>query len=54
MKLSSTINGVKFYYYGYCYSDESGTVQFITMTSKNLMDKYKKEFKLLVNGLVKS
>ncbi|MCX2744022.1 hypothetical protein OO013_09110 [Mangrovivirga sp. M17] len=53
MQINGTMQGIKFSYYGYYYSDESGTVQFITFTSQNLLDIYKDKCEKLLNGLVK-
>lgn len=53
ISMTGTMRGIKFSYYGYFYSDEEGTVQFVTYTSQNLLNKYKKECAELLNGLVK-
>ncbi len=52
MEMKGTIQGVKFVYYGYYYSDDSGSVQFLTYTSQNLFEEYKKEMEKLLNGFV--
>jgi hypothetical protein len=51
MVMDGTIEQVPFRYYGYYYSGKQGTIQFLTYTSQNLFDKYKKEFTDLLNGL---
>ena len=51
MVIDGTINQIPFRYYGYYYSGKQGTIQFITYTSQNLFDKYKKDFTDLLNGL---
>ena len=53
LKMNLTIQGVDFIYYGYYYSNENGTVQFITATSAKKFDEYKEESEKLLNGLVK-
>lgn len=50
--MHGNMQGIKFAYYGYYYSNENGTVQFITFTSQNLMDKLMEESESLLNGLV--
>jgi len=50
MQMKGTIQGIKFIYYGYYYSDDGGSVQFLTYTSQNLFDDYKKEMEKLLNG----
>ena len=52
MQMDGTIQGIKFSYYGYYYSNESGTVQFLTYTSQNLLAEYKSDIEDLLNGLV--
>ena len=52
LKMKGTVEGMKFAYYGYYYSSSIGTVQFITFTFQNLMDKYLVECEKLLNGFV--
>ncbi len=52
LQLNGTMKGIKFSYYGYYYSNKKGTVQFITYTSQNLLEGYKKECDVLLNGFV--
>ncbi len=52
MKITGTIQGIKFVYFGYYYSDENGSVQFLTYTSANLFETYKKDMETLLNGFV--
>ena len=52
MQLNGTMQGIKFSYYGYYYSNENGTVQFVTYTSQNLIKGYEKECDKLLNGLI--
>jgi hypothetical protein len=52
LQMNGTMQGVKFSYYGYYYSNTNGTVQFITYTSQNLMDSYRPQSEKLLNGLV--
>ncbi len=52
LKMNGTIQGIKFTYYGYYYSGPKGTVQFLTYSYQNLMDKYLINCEKLLNGLV--
>ena len=52
LQMNGTIQGIKFTYYGYYYSNESGTVQFITYTFQSLFDEYLPECEKLLNGIV--
>ncbi|MGB7842937.1 MAG: hypothetical protein WBL21_09115 [Salinimicrobium sp.] len=52
LQLDGTAQGMKISYYGYVYSNESGTVQLITFTSQNLLNPYKEDAEKLINGLV--
>lgn len=52
LQMNGTTQGIKFSYYGYYYSNENGTVQFITYTSQNLMKEYTDDCKDLLNGIV--
>ncbi len=52
MKMKGTMQGIKFTYYGYYYSNSNGTVQFITYSSQKLIDKYQKDCDKLLNGFV--
>ncbi|MHA6280807.1 hypothetical protein ACXYMT_11550 [Salinimicrobium sp. CAU 1759] len=53
LQLDGTMDGMKISYSGYFYSNASGTVQFITFTSQNLVEEYKEASQQLINGLVK-
>ncbi len=53
LQLNGTMQGLKFSYYGYYYSFEGGTVQFITYTAQNLLEDYVPEIEKLLNGFVK-
>lgn len=52
MQLNGTTQGIKFSYFGYYYSDESGTLQFITYTAQSLIDEYRDTAESLLNGIV--
>lgn len=52
LQMNGTMKGIKFSYYGYYFSSTKGTAQFITYTSQNLLDSYKNECEILLNGLV--
>lgn len=51
LQMDGTMQGIKFSYYGYYYSNPNGTVQFITYTSQNLLEEYRNECDNLLNGL---
>lgn len=51
MKMKGTIQGIKFIYYGYYYSNSEGAFQFLTYTSQNLFNEYENEMVNLLNGL---
>lgn len=50
LEMAGTIQGIKFKYLGYYYSDESGTTQYLTYTGTNLAGKYKPEIEKFLNG----
>jgi hypothetical protein len=52
LQMDGTIQGIKFSYYGYYFSNANGTVQFLTYTSQVLLNTYVKECEALLNGLV--
>ncbi len=52
IQMNGTMKGIKFSYYGYYYSNQNGTVQFVTYTSQNLLGEYQKDCEILLNGLV--
>ncbi len=52
MEMKGTIQGIKFAYIGYYYSDENGTIQFITYTAQNMIKGYMGEIQDLLNGMV--
>lgn len=52
MQMEGTIQGIKFTYYGYYYSNENGTLQLLGYTGENLFNSYKDDIEKLINGLV--
>ena len=52
LHMNGTIQGIKFSYYGYYYSNSNGTVQLITYTSQNLLEGFKSKIEDLLNGIV--
>ena len=52
IEINGTIQGIKFTYLGYYYSDASGSTQLVTYTGTSLVDKYKSEIDDFLNGLV--
>ncbi len=51
MKMRGSIDGIAVEYYGYYYSGDSGSIQFITYTGQNLVEDYQDELTELLNGL---
>jgi hypothetical protein len=52
MQMEGTIQGIEFVYFGYYYSNSSGTIQLLSYTGKKLFDQYKDDAESLLNGLV--
>ncbi len=52
LQMNGTIDGIKFTYYGYYYSNANGSVQFVTYTSQKLFSSYQKDCENLLNGIV--
>ncbi|WP_296385295.1 hypothetical protein [Winogradskyella sp.] len=52
LEMAGTLQGIKFTYYGYYFSYDGGTIQFITYTSQSLIDSYRPKAEELINGLV--
>ena len=52
LHMNGIIQGIKFSYYGYYYSNSNGTVQLITYTSQNLLEGFKSKIEDLLNGIV--
>jgi len=52
MQMEGIISGINVVYYGYYFSNDTGSVQLITYTSNLLYEEYKEEMEKLINGLV--
>lgn len=52
VQLKGTIQGIKFVYLGYYYSNKNGSVQFLTYTSESLFEQSKKELEDFLNGFI--
>jgi hypothetical protein len=52
LQMDGTMQGLKFSYYGYYFSNSNGTVQFVTYTSQNLLKGYQEDIEELLNGFV--
>jgi hypothetical protein len=52
LTMEGTLQGTPFVYYGYYYSGDKGTVQFVTFTGRQLFDEYRADFEELLNGFV--
>ena len=50
MKMKGSIQGVKFIYFGYYFSNLEGTYQFLTYTSQKQFDQFEDEMLKLLNG----
>ncbi len=53
IKMAGTVDGIRIAYIGYYFSDADGTVQYLSYTTQNLLDKYQDAMEELLNGLVK-
>ena len=51
MQMSGSMQGIKLVYLGYYFSDEKGSTQLITYTSKSLFDSYRSEAEKFLNGM---
>jgi hypothetical protein len=51
LQMSGTMQGIKFVYYGYYYSNENGTTQLVCYTGKKFLDEYKADFDEFLNGM---
>lgn len=52
LQMDGTTQGIKFSFYGYYYSNENGTTQFVTYTAQKLLDQYRDVCDELLNGFV--
>ena len=52
MQMAGTIQGIRFTYFGYYYSNSNGTIQLLAYTGENLFSEYQAEIELFLNGLV--
>jgi len=51
-QFTATLSGINFTYFNYYYTSDFGTVQFMTFTITDIVDKDKKDIQDLLNGLV--
>jgi hypothetical protein len=51
MRMTGTIRGIQFAYYGYYHSNDRGTIQLLTYTAKNLFPEFQHDFTDFLNGL---
>ena len=54
MEMSGTIQGIKFKYIGYYYSNKRGTTQLLSFTTEALYPGARKDLEIFLNGLVVS
>jgi len=52
--MNGTMQGIKVSYYGYYFSNNNGTLQFLTYTSQNLLSDYIDEIEDLLNGFIET
>lgn len=52
LQMHGTMQGIKIAYIGYYYSNSNGTIQLVSFTSQNLVNKFYTEIQTLLNGLV--
>ena len=52
LHMEGTIEGLSVFYYGYYFSNDKGTTQFVTYSTTNLFDSYKSEIEKFLNGLI--
>jgi len=51
LKITGTIQGIPFIYYGYYYGGSEGTLQVMTYTASNIFDEFKQDFDDFLNGI---
>lgn len=52
MQMAGTIQGIRFTYYGYYYSNSNGTIQLLTYTGESLFNDYFEDIEMFLNGFV--
>jgi hypothetical protein len=52
IQMRGTVQGIKFKYIGYYYSDAEGSVQLLTYSSERLFPLYKNDMEVFLNGFV--
>ena len=52
LQMAGTIQGMRFTYYGYYYSNSNGTIQLLTYTGESLFENYLDDIELFLNGFV--
>lgn len=52
MRMEGSPQGMKIVYYSYYCSNSKGSLQFVTFTGQNIIDRYQKDIEDLLNGLV--
>lgn len=54
IQMAGTLEGTRYQYYNYYYTDDDGSTQLLTYTSAKAFTLYKPEMEKLLNGLVKT
>lgn len=52
MRMDGTVQGMKISYYSYYYSNNKGSIQFLTFTGQNVINKYENVIEDILNGLI--
>jgi hypothetical protein len=52
LEMNATVQGMKFTYIGYYYSNEKGSYQLLTYSSLKLIETYRKDIEVFLNGLI--
>jgi len=52
MRMEGSPQGMKIVYYSYYCSNFKGSLQFVTFTGQNIIDRYQKDIEDLLNGLI--
>ncbi len=53
LQMDGSAQGIKLSYCGYYYSDEAGTVQFVTYTAQSLLSRYMPAIEEILNGMAR-
>lgn len=54
LQMAGTIQGIRFTYYGYYYSNTNGTIQLITCTGENIFPDYENDIEEFLSGFIEN